>query len=607
MNVSTRFTQHTQTDVLLHYNTPSFEKTAFPSSGTENEPAVVVKNSVLEYTLKITNPDTEVPMTDIALSDTMDASLVKVNDDIRVKLGDSEGTHISSSVHIKSYSLALEDGYYKFNAVVSSLDPGDTISIIIPVTVAGEKDAHITNTAQITSINDAALNISSNTDYHIIEDPQVKILKVNSKDEPLANAKLKILNDDAEQTDAEIYDQNNAPVGEFYSGTGVVSYSIQPGSYILREVETPDDTIYKYAEDIKFRIDSDGFAHVNGQKTDIIKMVDMPAYKVVFHENQPDHDDVIFRIYEPGDLKGENKMIDHFYDIPTFAGDEYVFAGWYYDDNEYFAENADAADTPVNFESQCYPKSNESNPQDYHIYAKWIEVGKVSKDEKDTNIIGGDYRGFGLAGVQIRLPQMHDSNYNDEETLGGMRFVTSISERLLREINEVSNIQVTTDAGEKVNVEYGYVVGTEENIKTFKNQYHFSDSEYKLQYRGENVNGVDTTGKERTAATDYRYINNVNCTSNVSIYNTYSNGEGMVAKDHRNFDEYRLYTLVVTYEDESASRTGDKLDARAYIRYYDANGKLRVFYNNYRSNMYHGGCMCSYNQVAGMAIPTKEE
>ena len=46
----------------------------------------------------------------------------------------------------------------------------------------------------------------------------------------------------------------------------------------------------------------------------------------------------------------------------------------------------------------------------------------------------------------------------------------------------------------------------------------------------------------------------------------------------------------------------EKLAARSYIRYYDANGKLRVFYNTYKKSMY-GGCMCSFNQVAGMAIP----
>ena len=609
-NVSTRVTQHTQTDVLLHYNTPTFEKTAFPSSGTESKPAVVVKNSVLEYTLKITNPDSEVTMTDIEVNDTMNASLVKVSEHIRVKVGSNgDEPEISSSVHIKSYSLKLENGYYKFSAVIDSVDPGETVSIIIPVTVAGEKDEHITNTAEITSMNGVDLNILSNTDYHIIDDPQVKVLKVNSKDEPLKNARLKILNDDANQTDAIIYDEKNDPVGEFLSADDVVSYSIQPGKYILREVETPDDTVYKYAEDIKFRIDSDGFAYVDGKKTDVIKMVDMPAYRVIFHENQPDHDDEIFRIYEPTELKGEDKMIDHFYDIPSFAGDEYVFAGWYYDNDDYFAQNASSADTPVIFETQKYPKTSETNPQDYHIYAKWIKVGTVSKDDADKNILDGDYRGFGLTGVQIRDPEMFDTNYNTNEydetdrTLGGMRFVTSLSESLLSQIDALSTQTISTPEG-VVNVEYGYAVATEENIKTFKSHYAVEDdSKYKLQYKGENVNGVNTNPEkgQGTSETDFRYVTNINCTRGTT------NDMGTIKDDHRNFTNYRLYTLIVTYEGASADKKGEKVDARAYIRYYDANGKLRVFYNDYKKNMYYGGCLCSFNQVAGMAIPQKQE
>ena len=46
-----------------------------------------------------------------------------------------------------------------------------------------------------------------------------------------------------------------------------------------------------------------------------------------------------------------------------------------------------------------------------------------------------------------------------------------------------------------------------------------------------------------------------------------------------------------------------KINARAYIRYYDANGKLRVFYNEYKKNTSYGRCMCSYNQVESLALP----
>lgn len=605
----TRVNQHTQTDVLLHYSTPEFVKTAFPSSGDdENHPATVVKNSVLEYTLNVTNPDSEVHMEDVALVDILDATKVKVDEaNIRVKVGNSEATNISKSVHIKSYSLTYDDvkKEYTFNAVIASIDQGETVSIILPVTVTGDKDEKITNTAKVTSVNGVDFeDIPSNTNYHVIDDPQVKVLKVNSKDEPLENAKLTILNDDAEKTQAEIYDENGAPVGEFFSGDDVVSYSIQPGRYILRELETPDDTIYKYADDMEFRIDSEGFAYVDGKKTDVIKMVNEPKYKVVFHENNPEisDKDVIYKIYEPVDLDS-NKRITHFYDIPKWAGDEYVFGGWFH--NADYSKTPNET-TPANFEQDAYvPRDG-----DYHLYAKWIKVGTVGKDDSDANILDGDYRGFGLAGVQIRDPKMFDSNYNtdhDDEydrTPGGMRFVTSLKETLLSDIDALSAKTISTSEG-TVNVEYGYAVGAEGNINAFIDHYKDSipdTSQYKLQYKGENVNGVNTTGETKTVDTDYRYITNVNCTRGTT------NDKGTIKDDHRNFTNYRLYTLVVTYENAGSSeKMGEKVDARSYIRYYDANGKLRVFYNDYRKNMYYGGCLCSYNQVAGMAIPQKSQ
>jgi uncharacterized repeat protein (TIGR02543 family) len=606
VETQTRVNQHTQTDVLLHYSTPEFVKTAFPSSGSDNNhPATVVKNSVLEYTLNITNPDADVHMENIELEDTLDATKVKVDEaGIRVKVGNSEATNISKSVHIKSYSVTYDDvkKEYTFNAVIASIDPKETVSIILPVTVTGDQDEKITNTAKVTRVNGVDFeDIPSNTNYHIIDDPQVKVLKVNSKDEPLKNAKLTILNDDSEKTQADFYDENGNSVTEFDSGEDVISYSILPGRYILREISTPNADVYKKAEDIKFRIDTDGFAYVDGVKTDIIKMVNEPKYKVIFHENNPEINDknVVFKIYEPLDLN-EDKSITHFYDIPEWAGDEYVFGGWFH--NADYSQTPNET-TPANFENDKYP--NRGDGEDYHLYAKWIKVGTVSKDSDDANILEGNYRGFGLAGVQIRDPKMFDTNYNtnvdneDDRTPGGMRFVTSLKESLLSDIDALSTNTITTDEG-TVNVEYGYAVGSEDNINAFINNYKetiSNTSKYKLQYKGENVNGVNTTGETRTGETDYRYITNVNCTRGTT------NSMGTIKDDHRNFTNYRLYTLVVTYEGESSDKKDKKIDARSYIRYYDANGKLRVFYNDYKKNMYYGGCLCSYNQVSGMAIP----
>ena len=198
---------------------------------------------------------------------------------------------------------------------------------------------------------------------------------------------------------------------------------------------------------------------------------------------------------------------------------------------------------------------------------------------------------------------MTDSNFDDVITPGGLRFVTSLSESLLGQVNSIEKITTASTEAKTFGVEYGYVVGTESNINAFKSHYNAGDS-YRLQYNGENVNGVNTTGQKETAANDYRYISNVDCTSRVAPNSGSAINKGVVALDHRNYNGYRLYTLIVTYEGESAANMGDKLDARAYMRYYDANGKLRVFYNDYingSGKTYYGGCMCSYQQVFDMS------
>jgi len=587
------------TDVLLHFNTPQLGKTAFPSSGTSEAPASVVRDSVLRYTLQITNPDAEVTMNDVRLSDSFDASMVTVQtDNITVRLGDEPEALLPRHVRIKTYSVITENGATTFDAAIGTLEPNETLTITIPVKVIGNKDDVIVNTAQITEVNGVLFNVTSPTTYHKIDTLKLRVSKVNSKGEPLAGAALQILNKDG-----------TAVVKSFTSAAAPAVFDMTEDSYILRETQAPSG--YKAAADIPFRLSSDGSVYIGSKAYDAVTMVNEPAYKVIFHENNPNLEDknVVFKTVESTEL-GADLKIPHFYDIPAWADDEYVFSGWYY--AEGFSADAANAGTPVNFEEQTYPRSGETDPQDYHLYAKWIEVGKVEKDSADANIISG-YRGFGLSGVQIRQAKgpngetMYDPNerdpgvdgdeYNNSQkpTPAGMRFVTSLGERLLAEIN---GIQKISGANNTFGVEYGYVVGKEEDTQAFLDYYKPTDAErnaYKLQYCGENVNGKNTTVAKSGLDTDFRYITNVNCTSKQGT----TKNTGIVQWDHRNFDAYRLYTLVVTYEGEDAANKDKKLNARAYLRYYDANGKLRVFYNTYKQNRYYGGCLCSFNQAAG--------
>lgn len=559
-----------KTDVQLHFNTPQLNKTSFPASGTVGTPTPVVKDSMLNYTISITNPDDAVTMGDIVVRDSFDTEKVQVNpDNITVKLDDDAEASLARHARIKGYELT-NDG--DFTVTIGTLEPNETLVITVPVKVIGESGV-ITNTAQITSVNGVKYDVTSPITYHQIDKLKLKINKVNSKGDPLAGATLKLLKDDGSETEET----------SFVSTTAPTVINITPGSYVLRETDAPSG--YRKADDIRFRVASDGRVFIDNEAYDSVTMVNEPAYKVIFHENNPTIDDknVVFKTVESTELGTTDMKIPHFYDIPAWAGDEYVFAGWYHNSGytESSTPNISAA-IAANFENDTY----SARDTDYHLYARWIQVGTVEKDAEDTNIING-YRGFGLAGVQIREPQMYDDNYT-KKTPGGLRFVTSLSEELLQKIDALSPTKVSTPEGD-VDVEYGYAVGTEANINAFIDHYKVADTTaYTLQYKGKNVNGKDTTVKNSGPDTDYRYITNVNCTK----------GTGQIAKDHRNFTDYRLYTLVVTYDDAaSAGRKAEKIDARAYIRYIDANGKLRVFYNNYRNNMYYGGCLCSFSQA----------
>ena len=113
------------------------------------------------------------------------------------------------------------------------------------------------------------------------------------------------------------------------------------------------------------------------------------------------------------------------------------------------------------------------------------------------------------------------------------------------------------------------------------------------------------------------YISVNGCHYNNIIQSKVNGTNGAVAEDHRNYSDYRLYSLVVTYTEPMNngvdSKTIDdlkkeKIDASAYIRYYDANGKERIFYNDYKKNSYYGGCLCSFNQaLSQLTLPKPDK
>ena len=293
------------------------------------------------------------------------------------------------------------------------------------------------------------------------------------------------------------------------------------------------------------------------------------AGRVVFHANNAQADDV-FRTYYPG--AGEYRLngdgtVPAFYDIPTFdylTHNEYIFKGWY--------TAADESGEAVDW-TQAYTGTDP-----VHLYAHWIETGTVQQAEDDAKQLpeewNGTYQGYDLVGIQVRSSETDDAEHYGEVG-SGLRFITVLSKSVYDQINSLP--------GNEGGAEYGFVMAKAMTVP---------EDTQELLYKGKNVNGQDTR-------TDYSYAINLKC-SGVADHFSAVDADGNVY--------YRLYTGVVTYK--SAAAQGEEvlqqaysqnMVARAYIRYYDANGLLRTYHSNYTGNSrVGGGCSASYNMAMEM-------
>ena len=320
--------------------------------------------------------------------------------------------------------------------------------------------------------------------------------------------------------------------------------------------------------------------------TDEVRLVHRT--KIDYHINNEDIDDKyndndIFTLYVEQAINKDVKVgdtIERFYTIPEVVPTDtnscpYIFKGWYYD------QDNDNDSRPVQFDTDKYAKD---------IYAHWIKVEDVAKDEEDTysppESYQGIYGGFDLPGVQIRK-EMRDYNFDDvPKTPGGLRFITSLSMDVVKQINAI----------QPNNIEYGYVAASHEKWIDYHKKAPKGDE--KLQYVSTTANGIDTSSAEASDENYFGFAKNIDCTSKVA-----NSQNGVVRRDHQNFDKYLLYSLVITYEEEGSDKDKNVL-ARPYIRYKDANGSERVAYSDYRGTNVIGGCYTSYNYVVKNMMPS---
>ena len=290
---------------------------------------------------------------------------------------------------------------------------------------------------------------------------------------------------------------------------------------------------------------------------------------ITFHANNAlanDGED-IFRVYYPTTFAlpedGASFHLDSdgtvpvFYDLPQFGYEDhndYIFAGWYLADGTAFSF------------SQVYLFET-------HVYARWIETGTVTQEEDGKNLPqqwNGIYQGYDLVGIQIRTAEKDDQSHNGQAG-SGMRFITVLKHQVWEELCLLS----------ENTPEYGLVLAKRDAIGALAD-----DPDFRLEYKGSNVNGKSTTAS-------HSFVTNLKCSG---------------FADHFSGDQYRLYTGVVTYksaaaqgEDVLAAAHASQMVVRAYLRYTDANGLLRTYYNNYISqNQVGGGCSASYDMALGL-------
>ena len=324
---------------------------------------------------------------------------------------------------------------------------------------------------------------------------------------------------------------------------------------------------------------------VDDSSTTLYAKFEHDDYRIRFHINDPSktlanaNDDVYVSYIPAYDNAAEmetvrylntDKTVSPFYDIPEVIGtgsQRMVFKGWYRN------KANDDDSNPIQFNGTKFVA-------DADVYAHWIDIGTVGKAKDDDKIGVSSYYGFDLFGTQIRNAD-DDDNYPVKPSSfdkSGLRFVTSFSEKLLSDIDKLD--------GTKTRPEYGYVLAKKSTAEKAAQLAGVSSDSYELEYNGKNVNGKDTT-----ATTSYGYVTNVNCTSNKSY-------SGIVPLDHFNSDNYRIFSLVITYKKGGSASQSQDVIARPYIRYTDANGLFRTYYSNYTgSSKLYGGCSTSFNSV----------
>ena len=400
-------------------------------------------------------------------------------------------------------------------------------------------------------VENATVSINNTTGY-LEQAANCDVIKELSADTPDGEG--------GDYYNAFILDQTFDPVVQTVTGSGFSAYLCENEPLGAAEVDASTGTAQIRAEGLTGGETYSWYAVVRNEETAQVRTgfyAFTTPEAVMFHSNVPGAEDTVFRAYYL-DSEDDSQLtlnssgkVTAFYDIPALSGQDsgrYIFKGWYLD--------------PDNDDDSRPIKWNTVYTTSVNIYAHWIEVEDVAREDDGKSFDADSYTGFGVLGAEIREAS--------GTTVSGLRFLAVMSESVYSQLGVLSTKNSSA-------MEYGFVL-----VKTaIADRYAklYGDG-YVLQYKGSNVNGVSTSSK-------YSYVTNVKCSSS----------------NHYSGENYRLYSAVVTYKNLSGaaleSAHAAPYTVRAYLRYYDTNGLLRTCYGDYTgSGAKYGGFSISYSEAA---------
>jgi len=307
------FSVYEWTEVLIRDVQVSIDKQSHIESGTKANPKTVQKGDKIIYDIIVDNDSDYESFADVYVTDILPDSVI-AHPDYLAYYKEGEGS-------IDDYKLMKEDGAIEYfsdddfktiNFKIKQLLVGDTVHILIPVTVVTNEEETIENQAKLTGFNDNEYVVLSATTYHATDSASISITKkvdtkyenVDVDEDKLFKFKITLIAPSLEETNnpdseyaltaqIENLDLLNTKygdvifvdgVGEFYlrAGETINLYNLPVGySYKIEEEDYSNDGYSSKIENAEGVIESKQDIKVTATNTYLLEMYN-PETKVGF-------------------------------------------------------------------------------------------------------------------------------------------------------------------------------------------------------------------------------------------------------------------------------------------------------------------------------------